>query len=666
MPIENIMDVEESPVMDIAETVKVRVADADENFAVFAVEEVCPYCRPSGPANCSQYFFTFFGNGEDALKVLQTLVEDTVAQKIPENLLVASSISDESRSREPSRPSRSRKAIDVHPDSPSESGTPILREPVRASIGPYSPILSSQNSPRPSGEFSRNSLNLDRKGLESKRKSLDTGRRSVDFTGFGFRRAQSEKGRRSASNSRTRPAEEHHTSQSSSTIPQASIGSVNSSSGRDSDLLSPKVPTDHPNMSSSQILDPTDLHHPLTTEHIKFVQDRITFPHGGDKHRMPSEIRIRPPTRSQSEQTTSSKRSRGERTSGDLTPTSSPTLQQLVKAGNYPLQRAAGFAGYLKSRSKRLSNRLATGSMGYVEKVSGIWAGGQRHYTDQEAVILDPLLDISDPEDNSDGSGDRFRSYFALPSTEKLRATFFGWLHRGVPIHGKIYMSRGRFCFRSLFPGSKTKMVLPVRDIENVHKERGFRFGYSGFVIVVRGHEEIFFDFKSDEIRNDCAVTLLALMEQSKDLLLSGSLSQEERQEAEIAKAEHKLLQAARKSNKEVVDDIGPEARTQPILFDDPRASILNFKPTESLKITCLTIGSRGDVQPYIALCKGFIHEGHKPRIATHVEFKDWIEKHGIEFAPVEGDPAELMSKLSFSSLGLRPRIRVCNHNCIS
>lgn len=40
MPIENIMDVEEAPVMDVAETVKVRVADADENSPVFAVEEV--------------------------------------------------------------------------------------------------------------------------------------------------------------------------------------------------------------------------------------------------------------------------------------------------------------------------------------------------------------------------------------------------------------------------------------------------------------------------------------------------------------------------------------------------------------------------------------------------------------------------------------------------
>ena len=71
--------------------------------------------------------------------------------------------------------------------------------------------------------------------------------------------------------------------------------------------------------------------------------------------------------------------------------------------------------------------------------------------------------------------------------------------------------------------------------------------------------------------------------------------------------------------------------------------SFVNFKPTVSLRVTCLTIGSRGDVQPYIALCKGLLVEGHKPRIATHAEFGDWVRSHGIEFAPVDGDPAELM-----------------------
>jgi len=80
------------------------------------------------------------------------------------------------------------------------------------------------------------------------------------------------------------------------------------------------------------------------------------------------------------------------------------------------------------------------------------------------------------------------------------------------------------------------------------------------------------------------------------------------------------------------------------IIFDDPEdVSMVDFTPKRSMKITCLTIGSRGDVQPYIALCKGLLKDGHKPTIATHAEYETWIRKHGIDFAPVAGNPAEIM-----------------------
>jgi sterol 3beta-glucosyltransferase len=59
------------------------------------------------------------------------------------------------------------------------------------------------------------------------------------------------------------------------------------------------------------------------------------------------------------------------------------------------------------------------------------------------------------------------------------------------------------------------------------------------------------------------------------------------------------------------------------------------FKPSRPLHITCLTIGSRGDVQPYIAFCKRLMQDGHTCRIATHGEYKYWIESHGIEFGHV-------------------------------
>lgn len=60
----------------------------------------------------------------------------------------------------------------------------------------------------------------------------------------------------------------------------------------------------------------------------------------------------------------------------------------------------------------------------------------------------------------------------------------------------------------------------------------------------------------------------------------------------------------------------------------------------------CLTIGSRGDVQPYIALCLRLKADGHKVVIVTHDEFKGWIEGYGIEHRQAGGDPTALM-KLS-------------------
>ena len=298
-----------------------------------------------------------------------------------------------------------------------------------------------------------------------------------------------------------------------------------------------------------------------------------------------------------------------------------------------------------------MSALLATESMGYVEKVSGMWAGGRKHYGDgQGALDVEGMEKVVD--EGQDGHGDRFRAHFALPASEKLRATYFGYLHRVLPLYGKIYVGDRHLCFRSLLPGTKTKLILPLGHIENVTKERavtGLR--YAGLVVVIQAFEELFFEFNSTDVRDDCCVTILQSLDSIRFLQESGVLSQEDKDHAQIAKAEHRMLQEARMDGHaehelKLPTSVPPDAHaseTPPILFDDPRASIINFKPTESLRITCLTIGSRGDVQPYIALCKGLLAEGHKPKIATHAEFEEWVRRHGVDFAPVEGDPAELM-----------------------
>ncbi|MBW0474512.1 hypothetical protein O181_014227 [Austropuccinia psidii MF-1] len=62
-------------------------------------------------------------------------------------------------------------------------------------------------------------------------------------------------------------------------------------------------------------------------------------------------------------------------------------------------------------------------------------------------------------------------------------------------------------------------------------------------------------------------------------------------------------------------------------------------------QITCLTIGTRGDVQPYIALCLGLQKYGHTCTIATHPDelFKQMVEKAGIRFKSIGGNPQELI-----------------------
>ena len=649
MPIENVVDIEEAPVMDVAETIKVRVADADEGFAVFAVDEVPnEQIFSRSLLTLIQYFFTFFGNGKVALKTLQSLVEDTAAQKIPENLLVASPAGEESRSRDHSQVAPSRRPHDFQANSTADPGAPVLREPVRATLSAYSPLTSVSASPRQSGEWGRNSVNIDRKSFDISRRSIDVGKKGSDMSGRNFRRAFSERRTRSVSQKRKKVDRQRVTSQTPSSLAQASNESL---ADPESDLGGSGARHE---VSGSQILERSDV---FKTPTMLRAQGSPNSPMDrGRKSSLDSpsanhglefaHIKIRPPTRSQTEQTVPDKPQLEWRNSQSSQSNTSPSLQQIVKAGGFPLQKAGRFADYLKTRSKRMSNLLASESMGYVEKVSGMLAGGRKHYIERDPTNQDEELNASDVEDNVDGSGDRFRAYFALPPSEKLRAVFFGYLHRGIPLFGKLYLSDLRLCFRSLM--TKTKMVVPLRDIETVNKEKGFRFGYSGLVVIVRGHEELFFDFKSHDIRNDCAVTILRFLDRTKDLLDSGILTQQDKNDAEAAKSEHRFLLEARKSslndsNPSVAPDEDSSQAKVSILFDDPRASMLDFKPTESLRVTCLTIGSRGDVQPYIALCKALLKEGHKPRIATHVEFEGWIKKYGIDFAPVEGDPAELM-----------------------
>jgi len=59
-------------------------------------------------------------------------------------------------------------------------------------------------------------------------------------------------------------------------------------------------------------------------------------------------------------------------------------------------------------------------------------------------------------------------------------------------------------------------------------------------------------------------------------------------------------------------------------------------------RITILTYGSRGDVQPFVALGVGLRNRGHAVRVAGPAPFAPLVQAHGLDFEPIEGNPDEL------------------------
>ena len=65
------------------------------------------------------------------------------------------------------------------------------------------------------------------------------------------------------------------------------------------------------------------------------------------------------------------------------------------------------------------------------------------------------------------------------------------------------------------------------------------------------------------------------------------------------------------------------------------------------MKISLLTYGTRGDVQPFVALALGLQKAGHTVRLAAPHRFAGLAAQHNVPFAPLPGDPEELSRGLN-------------------
>ncbi len=61
------------------------------------------------------------------------------------------------------------------------------------------------------------------------------------------------------------------------------------------------------------------------------------------------------------------------------------------------------------------------------------------------------------------------------------------------------------------------------------------------------------------------------------------------------------------------------------------------------MRIAILTFGSRGDVQPYLALGLGLQHAGHTVRVVTQRDCESLIRDYGLDYGAVTGDIRHMM-----------------------
>ena len=448
LPIQNILEIEESTILDFAETVKIRVIDNDETYAIDEVITSIPCWEVH--ADQRQYFFSFFSQGQDALNVLRIMINDNEHHQGTQQQGDRDAITPTVLSLPSNRNAGTGNDSPGHPTH--------IDEHVRATLSPLPIPLVGHTS---MSADSRSSLDI-RKSLDA-RHSIDANR-SLRRPSHEARRSFS--GHRQDKQSKARPGDKSPMSPKAHDTWDSGTNSVDPGTESSAHVQS----ISESNASASQILERSDVFCAPTLHTGQVASPERSDDlarHSQDTTRSSSARPVHvKATRASIKQTSSANAApaQASRNNADLDhdpdtattrlSTSSIGLQDIA---SFPLQKAAGIAGFLRTRSKKMGSLLTSESMGYYEKVSGMLAGGRKHYNVAEE--LRPSDQVQDPDEDEDAAkaAQHFQEHFSLPN-EQLQSSYFAHLQRLIPNYGKIYISNRSFCFRSIMPTSKTKV----------------------------------------------------------------------------------------------------------------------------------------------------------------------------------------------------------------
>ncbi|CAO3699786.1 unnamed protein product [Rhizopus microsporus] len=290
--------------------------------------------------------------------------------------------------------------------------------------------------------------------------------------------------------------------------------------------------------------------------------------------------------------------------------------------------RATSISSLLSSghKEKTLSRDHPVGEIWVSSRLSGLL---MKHYQ----VPIGQHKSPYELEQEQAAMNERLDKHFPmLLNAEKVDATFKCSFWRIIPHYGRMYITDRHLCFYANVAVGKQKLVVPWKDVVQVNRmhSKSFHLVYGLTMTVKDMSDKVYFEFSSIELRDYCFYVCSLMINDAFDT--SSIYSKES-----LLKNNHDLDK--------------PQPVKPPLGYEGPPLLSLSSSYTSQIKkqiqqplhITCLTIGSRGDVQPYLALCKELKKDGHRCRIATHPEYKEWIEQNDIEFRSVGGDPGDLM-----------------------
>ncbi|KAH8104961.1 hypothetical protein DFH11DRAFT_1519106, partial [Phellopilus nigrolimitatus] len=228
------------------------------------------------------------------------------------------------------------------------------------------------------------------------------------------------------------------------------------------------------------------------------------------------------------------------------------------------------------------------------------------------------------------------------------------------------------------FSIADVKYRFPINRV--VGARPNFRFlprTFGAILDLKEGKPSMFFDFSTQELRDEVISRVTAAVEKyhvQAPSILSSSISSTMPGLTQSVTPSHSrkgsstfgpLVESPPETPMPMSPGLGATQVLSPLSYTVARATTRRL-PREALRLlpkvinlpesvvprmdaahyVCLTIGSRGDVQPYIALAQELIRNGHSVTIVTHAEYKEWIEGWGVRHRTAGGDPGALM-KLS-------------------